>query len=115
MTSVVQGPCSKRVFRPVLFDRARNASLLSWHSDSWLCISCRGTIHRALFDAAVRELRNAKPQGAREPRLILIKRAERTSSKSEGRSDMQDVQGTSAEEPGLCSGNPPGMCEGRRK
>src|SRR6267143_4881261 len=63
--------------------------------------------------AFVRELRNAKPQGASEPRLILIQRAERTSSKSEGRSNMQDVQGTSAEEPGLGSGNPPGMRKSR--
>ena len=66
-----------------------------------------------LFDAAIRELRNAKSQGASEPRLILIKRAERTSSKSEGRSNMQDIQGTSAEEPGLGSGNPPGMRKSR--
>src|SRR5256884_1214409 len=81
--------------------------------ESWLCIPCRGTMHRALFDAAIRESRNAKSQGASEPRLILIKRAERTSSKSEGRSNMQDIQGTSAEEPGLGSGNPPGMCKSR--
>ena len=64
-----------------------------------------------LFDAAVRELRNAKPQGCSEPGLILIKRAEQTSSKSQGGSDVLDVQSASSEEPGLGSGNPPGMCE----
>src|ERR1700687_2742383 len=72
----------------------------------------RDTIHRAPLRCSRSKLRNAKPQGASEPRLILIERAEGTGSKSEGRSNMQDVQGASAKEPGLGSGNPPGMCEG---
>ena len=43
--------------------------------------------------------------------MILVESAEGTGPESEGGSYMQDVQSASAEEPGLGSGDAPGMCE----
>jgi len=62
--------------------------------------------------ATVQELWNPEAEGEGKPRLIFVERAEGTSSKRESRSNMQDVQRTSAQEPRLGSRDTPGVPEG---
>ena len=57
---------------------------------------------------------NSQTKGGGELGLILIESAEGAGAESEGGSHVQDVQGTCAEKPGLCSSDTPGVreCDG---